>query len=265
MLSPVTGSIKNSILVEERGQRIGHGGTWQARQIGVVRVQPDRHLTLPVTEDHGSLVVAAAASLLGRWRRAARCGVRSASQRAAEYVAVVECRGLASTWSSRHEMRLPPACSTAADSRSFTSAEVSKVDPSGSPKAVTDPILTHCRDPRHAPGWKHGNVTVAISILALVATVLAVTALANRIRFSAPLLLMLVGIGLSFLPRIPIPELSSELVLIGFLPPLLYAAAIRTSVIDFRANRRSIAQLSGAARRRHCLGRWPDHLAASCP
>jgi monovalent cation/hydrogen antiporter len=87
-------------------------------------------------------------------------------------------------------------------------------------------------------------VTVVISILALVATVLAVTALANRIRFSAPLLLMLVGIGLSFLPRVPIPELTSELVLIGFLPPLLYAAAIRTSVIDFRANRRSIAQLS---------------------
>jgi Na+/H+ antiporter len=87
-------------------------------------------------------------------------------------------------------------------------------------------------------------VTVALTILALVATVLAVTALANRIRFSAPLLLMLVGIGLSFLPEVPIPELTSELVLLGFLPPLLYAAAIRTSVIDFRANRRSIAQLS---------------------
>jgi CPA1 family monovalent cation:H+ antiporter len=87
-------------------------------------------------------------------------------------------------------------------------------------------------------------VTVALTILALVATVLAVTALANRIGFSAPLLLMLVGIGLSFLPEVPIPELTSELVLLGFLPPLLYAAAIRTSVIDFRANRRSIAQLS---------------------
>jgi monovalent cation/hydrogen antiporter len=87
-------------------------------------------------------------------------------------------------------------------------------------------------------------VTVALTILALVATVLAVTALANRIKFSAPLLLMLVGIGMSFLPEVPIPELTSELVLIGFLPPLLYAAAIRTSVIDFRANRRSIAQLS---------------------
>ncbi len=84
----------------------------------------------------------------------------------------------------------------------------------------------------------------ALSILVVLATVLAVTALANRINFSAPLLLMLVGIGLSFLPLIHVPELSSELVLVGFLPPLLYAAAIRTSVIDFRANRRSIAQLS---------------------
>jgi monovalent cation/hydrogen antiporter len=87
-------------------------------------------------------------------------------------------------------------------------------------------------------------VTVALSILAVVTTVLAVTALANRFRFSAPLLLMLVGIGVSFLPFVNVPELSAELVLLGFLPPLLYAAAIRTSVIDFRANRRSIAQLS---------------------
>ena len=88
-------------------------------------------------------------------------------------------------------------------------------------------------------------MTVApLSILAVVATVLAVTALANRFRFSAPLLLMLVGIGVSFLPFVNVPELSAEVVLLGFLPPLLYAAAIRTSVIDFRANRRSIAQLS---------------------
>jgi monovalent cation/hydrogen antiporter len=87
-------------------------------------------------------------------------------------------------------------------------------------------------------------VTVALSILAVVATVLAVTALANRFRFSSPLLLMLVGIGASYLPYVQVPELTPEVVLLGFLPPLLYAAAIRTSVIDFRANRRSIAQLS---------------------
>ena len=81
-------------------------------------------------------------------------------------------------------------------------------------------------------------------ILAIVATVLAVTALAERIRFSAPLLLMLVGIGISFVPFIDEPRLTPEMILLGFLPPLLYAAAIRTSVIDFRANKRSIGALS---------------------
>ena len=88
------------------------------------------------------------------------------------------------------------------------------------------------------------RVETAIGICALVASVLVVTAVAERIRFPAPLLLMLVGIGASFVPFIHEPELSPELVLIGFLPPLLYAAAIRSSVIDFRANASRIGFLS---------------------
>ena len=80
--------------------------------------------------------------------------------------------------------------------------------------------------------------------LALVVTVLVVTAVASRIGFSAPLLLLLVGMVASFLPFIEAPELTSEVILVGFLPPLLYATAIRTSFIDFRANRRSIGYLS---------------------
>lgn len=87
-------------------------------------------------------------------------------------------------------------------------------------------------------------VNIALGILALAAAVVAVTAVAERIRFSAPLLLMLVGIGASYVPFIDAPTLSSNVVLLGFLPPLLYATAIRTSVIDFRANRRSIGYLS---------------------
>ncbi|MEO6471376.1 MAG: cation:proton antiporter, partial [Aeromicrobium sp.] len=39
-------------------------------------------------------------------------------------------------------------------------------------------------------------------------------------------------------------ELTPELVLIGLLPPLLYAAAIRTSLLDFQKNRRPILLLS---------------------
>ncbi len=84
----------------------------------------------------------------------------------------------------------------------------------------------------------------ALTLVAIVASVLVITAAAERLRFSAPLLLMLVGIAVSFLPFVHAPELTPELVLVGFLPPLLYAAAIRSSVLDFRANLPSIAFLS---------------------
>jgi CPA1 family monovalent cation:H+ antiporter len=85
---------------------------------------------------------------------------------------------------------------------------------------------------------------VALTILAIAAAALSVTALAERLNFSAPLLLMLVGIGASFVPFIEVPELTAQVVLLGFLPPLLYGTAIRTSLIDFRANKRSIGALS---------------------
>nr|WP_294694132.1 Na+/H+ antiporter [uncultured Friedmanniella sp.] len=87
-------------------------------------------------------------------------------------------------------------------------------------------------------------VDIALGICAIVASVLLVTAVAERIRFPPPLLLMLVGIAASFVPGIPAPELTPELVLVGFLPPLLYAAAIRSSVVDFRTHRRAIGSLS---------------------
>ena len=87
-------------------------------------------------------------------------------------------------------------------------------------------------------------MSVALTILALIATVTAVSAVAPRLGLPAPLLLVVIGIGASFLPFIEPFELSPELVLIGLLPPLLYAAAIRTSLVDIKANRRSIGLLA---------------------
>ena len=58
----------------------------------------------------------------------------------------------------------------------------------------------------------------ALSLLFVAAVVVTVTATAERIRFSAPLLLMLVGIGASYLPGISVPPITSEIVLIGFMP-----------------------------------------------
>lgn len=54
------------------------------------------------------------------------------------------------------------------------------------------------------------------------------------------------GLAASFLPFVPQTHLRSDLVLVGFLPPLLYAAAIRTSLVDMKANRRAIGFLSVA-------------------
>lgn len=84
----------------------------------------------------------------------------------------------------------------------------------------------------------------ALGVLALVAIVCAGSALGRKLNVSVPLLLVLAGVGCSFLPFVPAIELNPELVLVGLLPPLLYAAALRTSLFDFGSNRRAIALLS---------------------
>jgi CPA1 family monovalent cation:H+ antiporter len=87
-------------------------------------------------------------------------------------------------------------------------------------------------------------VHVAAEIVALVVAVLVVTAAARKLDWSAPLCLIFVGIVASYIPGVPEYRLDPEVVLLGLLPPLLYATAIRTSLVDFRANRGSIALLS---------------------
>jgi CPA1 family monovalent cation:H+ antiporter len=88
------------------------------------------------------------------------------------------------------------------------------------------------------------RVHIAIEVVALVAVVAAGAALARRLGISAPLLLVVIGIAASYLPFVPRVELSPEVVLVGFLPPLLYSAAIKTSLVDFSKHRRSIGLLS---------------------
>ncbi|TVT44053.1 Na+/H+ antiporter [Amycolatopsis rhizosphaerae] len=84
----------------------------------------------------------------------------------------------------------------------------------------------------------------AIAILSLVVVVLLVTGLARRFDWSPPLLLVLAGVGASFIPTVPDYHLDPELVLVGLLPPLLYSTAVRTSLVEIRANRMPIALLS---------------------
>ncbi len=85
---------------------------------------------------------------------------------------------------------------------------------------------------------------IAFLLVALAAGVLAGTALASRLGIPAPLLLIAAGIGVSFIPGVPELQLHHDVVLLGLLPPLLYAAALQTSLVDFNANRRPILLLS---------------------
>jgi CPA1 family monovalent cation:H+ antiporter len=87
-------------------------------------------------------------------------------------------------------------------------------------------------------------VEIAFELVALAFVVLAGTALADRVRFPAPLGLIVIGVVASYLPGVPTVHLSSDVVLLGLLPPLLYSAAIGTSLVDFNANRRPILLLS---------------------
>jgi CPA1 family monovalent cation:H+ antiporter len=87
-------------------------------------------------------------------------------------------------------------------------------------------------------------VDLVVTLVSLVAAVLATTAACRRLDLSSPLMLIVVGIVGSYLPFIPDLHLRPEVVLLGLLPPLLYAASIQTSLVDFNANRRSILLLS---------------------
>jgi Na+/H+ antiporter len=87
-------------------------------------------------------------------------------------------------------------------------------------------------------------VEIAFFLVALAVAVLAATALADRLDVPAPLLLIVAGVVASYIPGVPTVHLHAEVVLLGLLPPLLYATAIQTSLVDFNANRRAIFLLS---------------------
>lgn len=84
-------------------------------------------------------------------------------------------------------------------------------------------------------------VAVALVLVLLVAVVYEV---AGRIGIPYPVLLVLGGLAVGFLPSAPRFSLQPDLVLLVFLPPLLFAAALETPLRDIKVDIGPIIRLS---------------------
>lgn len=87
--------------------------------------------------------------------------------------------------------------------------------------------------------------TLAVVFLLLLATV-ALTPVANRVHLPLPVLVTVFGLALSFAPGVTEIRLEPALILPLVLPPLIYAAARRTTWRQFTANARPILLLAVA-------------------
>jgi len=89
-----------------------------------------------------------------------------------------------------------------------------------------------------------GAVNAVELILILLATSVVLAIGAERLRLPYPIVLVVGGVVLAFGSGLPQVEIPPELVLVIFLPPLLFSAAWFTSWRDFAANLRSIGLLA---------------------
>jgi Na+/H+ antiporter len=80
--------------------------------------------------------------------------------------------------------------------------------------------------------------------LLLVLGSLAVAGLAAKFGRSSPLVLVVVGLGVSYIPGMPEFQIQPDLILQLFLPPLVYSAALDSSYQGLRAKLRPIALLA---------------------
>src|SRR5262252_5090811 len=88
------------------------------------------------------------------------------------------------------------------------------------------------------------DYSVLSLVVILCATVAALSVAAQRLRVAAPILMLVAGAAIAFVPGIPQVALDPELVLVLLLPPLLYSSGVGMSWRGFRSNLRPILLLA---------------------
>jgi Na+/H+ antiporter len=87
-------------------------------------------------------------------------------------------------------------------------------------------------------------VTALLPILGVLVAIAILFEIARRLRVPYPSLLVLGGLALGLVPGLVRIELPPELVLLVFLPPLLFGAAVETPIRDLKANIAPLLRLS---------------------
>ena len=67
---------------------------------------------------------------------------------------------------------------------------------------------------------------------------------APKVRVASPLILLVVGLAIGFLPQVGAIEIGPHIVLEIVLPPLLFSAAVRMPTMDFRREMQAVAMLA---------------------
>ena len=82
------------------------------------------------------------------------------------------------------------------------------------------------------------------TIIFIMVILVGFTAITNNKKLPYPILLILAGLIIGFVPQLPDLALDPDVVFIIMLPPLLYDAASKTSWHEFRTSIRPISALS---------------------
>lgn len=85
------------------------------------------------------------------------------------------------------------------------------------------------------------TLIIALSALAIIALS---EPLSEKLRLATPVILLVIGGALSFLPQFAGFEVDPDLIIEVILPPLLFATAVNTPVQDFRRNLSAITSLA---------------------
>ncbi|RZU66635.1 sodium/proton antiporter (CPA1 family) [Microterricola gilva] len=83
-----------------------------------------------------------------------------------------------------------------------------------------------------------------VLVVIAVALIVGAAVLGKKTGIASVLLLLVIGIGIGYIPGVPPVDIDPEWILAGVLPLLLYSSAVNVPFTDFRRNLRAITGLS---------------------